>query len=322
MAEEDSSLYPAHIARLVTTLRSDDMRVDLHAKLAEYCSEHVLMQALAPDHPVFSLWVQQVCWLIEHAPDSKDAGGHKMYFHFVEHSPSDYENCKTLWLKQLERKPDDVRVLYNAARFLTHYDLDIAYELMERAYQHAPADGNIAYDLSRIYSGLANRSEEPSQSQAYKDKAFALGEQSLAQAKMLTRYYHLGYVADLALATGSLEIAAAYAHELLRLAEEIPRDWNYGNAVHQAHTVLGQLALRQGDAKTARELLLLAGQTPGSPQLNSFGPSMVLAKEFALRGDAATVIQYLELCRVFWENGQDQLQTWIEVLRQGKIPAF
>jgi hypothetical protein len=48
--------------------------------------------------------------------------------------------------------------------------------------------------------------------------------------------------------------------------------------------VLGQVALRRGDAKKAASFLLAAGKTWGSPQLNSFGPNMPLANDLLAAG--------------------------------------
>ena len=100
--------------------------------------------------------------------------------------------------------------------------------------------------------------------------------------------------------------AESYAYEMLVLAErekDDPCDWNYGNAVHDAHNILGRVALRRGDVESAKKHLIQAGKTIGSPQLNSFGPSMVLAKELLEKGESGTVLVYLDLCEAFLGNG-------------------
>jgi hypothetical protein len=86
--------------------------------------------------------------------------------------------------------------------------------------------------------------------------------------------------------------------------------------------VLGLLALRSDDVPTAREELLKAGKTPGSPQLNSFGPNMTLASELLQKGERNTVLDYFELCRKFWKMGGQKLDSWSEMVRNGKTPPF
>jgi hypothetical protein len=121
---------------------------------------------------------------------------------------------------------------------------------------------------------------------------------------------------------GAAGKAAAYAEELLDAAAKHPSDWNYGNALHDGHTVLGLLALRQGEVAKAREQLLASASTPGSPQLRSFGPTMRLAKELLEKGEKDAVLEYLTLCRNFWATGAINLSAWSEAVRDGRTPDF
>jgi hypothetical protein len=116
--------------------------------------------------------------------------------------------------------------------------------------------------------------------------------------------------------------AICLAQELLVLASRYPTDWNFGNAVHHAHLALGRVALATNDLPTARAELLAAGHTPGSPQLNSFGPNMRLAQDLLPTGERDTVLAYFDLCRRFWEIGDDKLAEWTAAIREGRPPNF
>ena len=70
----------------------------------------------------------------------------------------------------------------------------------------------------------------------------------------------------------------------------------------------------------AKAELLQGGQTPGSPQLNSFGPNMRLAQKLLEQGEAETVVQYLELCGRFWRMDRGQLSQWIKTIQDGGTP--
>lgn len=113
-----------------------------------------------------------------------------------------------------------------------------------------------------------------------------------------------------------------HAEEALRLANQYRGDWNYGNAVHKANLALGRIALRENDLVAARRLLLEAGRTPGLPQLNTFGPNMLLAKELVARGERDALLEYFALCARFWEEHEDELRTWSEQVRQNVEPDF
>ena len=136
------------------------------------------------------------------------------------------------------------------------------------------------------------------------------------------RFYALGKIAETALAAGNVDKADAAARELLALAVDLKKDWNYGNAIHDGHMTLGLIAAGKNDIGTADRELLEAGRTPGSPQLNSFGPNMALADILLKKGESATVLDYLSSCGTFWKLGQDRLTTWSDAIRQGKAPSF
>ena len=74
--------------------------------------------------------------------------------------------------------------------------------------------------------------------------------------------------------------------------------------------------------KNAEKYLLDAGKTPGSPQLNSFGPNMELARELLEKGEKETVLKYLDLCSKFWVLGKSRLQEWSGAIKLGKTPDF
>ncbi len=92
------------------------------------------------------------------------------------------------------------------------------------------------------------------------------------------RFYALTQVSIRSFEAGEIEDARTYADELLAMAPSYKSNWNYGNAIHKGNIVLGRIALLNNDIKKAIEYLSRAGETPGSPQLNSFGPNMTLAK--------------------------------------------
>src|SRR6185295_19880412 len=93
------------------------------------------------------------------------------------------------------------------------------------------------------------------------------------------RFYLLTKAAPTALAAAKSEKAKTYAFTLLQQAATLQDNWNYGNAVQVGNLVLGLIALAGDDVTESKRLLLEAGKSPGSPQLNSYGPNMLLAKE-------------------------------------------
>ena len=112
------------------------------------------------------------------------------------------------------------------------------------------------------------------------------------------------------------------ANELLATAQAFSDSWNFGNAIHKGHLALGRVDLREGRVTQAHVHLLEAGRTPGSPQLDSFGPNMILAKELLERGETEIVLEYFQLCRKFWRMKFFVLRGWTADVRGGQIPDF
>jgi tetratricopeptide (TPR) repeat protein len=136
------------------------------------------------------------------------------------------------------------------------------------------------------------------------------------------KFYLLANLAKTAFEAGEFVKAEEYSTELLNKAAQYKNDWNHGNAIHHGNLVLGRLVLRSGDVDKAKAYLIRAGETPGSPQLNSFGPNMTLAKELLEKGEREIVIQYFELCSRFWKKHKDRLDNWTIIVRDGGIPEF
>lgn len=122
---------------------------------------------------------------------------------------------------------------------------------------------------------------------------------------------------------GKLAEAKCHGDELLCLAEMFKDDWgSCGSAIHKGNLILGRVALREEDVASAKRYLIRAAETPGSPELNSFGPNMTLAKELLEGGEKEAVLEYLEKCANFWEMDFGKLKYWAETIQSGRIPEF
>jgi hypothetical protein len=267
---------------------------------------------------------QHVLWLIEHHPESELAGSPEAEIMAMglSESTEGYHRGKQLWLAQVESHPDSKRILLSAAQFCLFSDRKIARELLERAAALDPGDPEASSRLAQSYEQermLVSSSEEKT---ALAQRALTIRERGLEKADSEDRFYELEDLATTAFEAGETAKAQQYASELLQSAQKLKNNWNYGNAVHKGNIVLGRIALRQGDIASAKEHLLAAGETPGSPQLNSFGPNMTLAKELLEKGERDIVLAYLQSCAKFWKMGTDSLQSWAATVKAGGIPEF
>ncbi len=131
------------------------------------------------------------------------------------------------------------------------------------------------------------------------------------------------YIAWVSVETGDLK-------EAKRLAEERLRNMTVedGSTINSANTILGRVALKEGDMKKAKEYLQRSAQTIGSPQLNSFGPSFLLARELLEHGEKKAVLDYLERISLFWIQPSDRtaeekrmlMEKWKKAIESGDVP--
>jgi len=161
------------------------------------------------------------------------------------------------------------------------------------------------------------------------DKKTIASQLVAAQEKVIStlpkaedKFHMTREITPLAFNAGDPVKAGMYAKDLFIQAESMKDDWDYGNAVHTANLVLGRIALAAGDIDEAKRLLLLAGKTPGSPQLESFGPDMLFAKELLEKGEKDVVIQYFTLCSAFWKMDDGKLAQWKTEVQNNEIPDF
>ncbi|MDH5326102.1 MAG: hypothetical protein OEZ68_17470 [Gammaproteobacteria bacterium] len=136
------------------------------------------------------------------------------------------------------------------------------------------------------------------------------------------RFLVLSELAMMSFELGKVSNAQKYAEEVLKMAQNYESNWNYGNVIHKGNIVLGRIAAKNNDINEAIKYLLRAGNTKGSPQLDSFGPNMSLAKTLLEKNERKAVVKYLEACRKFWKMDRDRLDFWIFQIERGKIPEF
>ena len=133
-------------------------------------------------------------------------------------------------------------------------------------------------------------------------------------------FYELADLAKRAFNAGDTNKAEAYSKKLLQMAPQYPKNWNYGNAIYYGNFVLGRIAVQREDLVLAGQYLLAAGATPGSPQLDSFGPNLALAKDLLDKGESQVVLQFFALCKKFWAMDGGKLDKWGAIIRSGGIP--
>ena len=125
--------------------------------------------------------------------------------------------------------------------------------------------------------------------------------------------------ARIAVAAGQLDKAEAAAHLCLA---QISKASFQDDGIHESNLILGRVALRRGDLKSAGVYLLAATRVQGKGPLSSFGPNMMLARELLEKGERDVVLEYFRLCGAFWSYDLGQLARWTQQVKAGEMPDF
>jgi hypothetical protein len=264
---------------------------------------------------------KHILWIIENHPEASIAGSPEGQLTF-DPDEEVYAKARALWLKQVVAHSQNTAVLSNAADFFNGRERIMAESLIKQAATIEPENYQWFQRLGRLHERAWRWSSgEESRNSAW--KAFVYYEQAWrATRRDQDRAYLLPEVTKFAYEAGNLNKAAAYATTLLNKYARSKQSPNYGDAIHYGNLVLGRVALARGNIVRAKAYLLESGKTPGSPHLDSFGPSMILAKELLEKGERRAVIQYFHLCAQFWKDDEGQLKKWEDIVRRGGMPDF
>ena len=306
------SLSAEQVAALEKALEAKPESIEERARLLDH---YMRTQYQSPESR--RARQRHILWVIEHNPTTDLAGPRIGLNKQIDGDA--YETGKQLWLNHVKAQPANTAVLNRAAEYLLLSDRDMAEQLWQKAETLEPKNPRWPERLAHLYN-LSTRTRT-----GIDTSAAGKALDAMERAHVLARgsdFNHFIELARLAFTAGELEKAREYADELLRRAPDHAGAWNYGNAIHDGNVVLGRIALREGKVDAAKERLRTAGKTPGSPQLNSFGPTMTLAAELLERGEKETVLAYFNDCRVFWKSGGTRLDAWTSALTEGRPPDF
>ncbi len=261
-----------------------------------------------------------VLWFIENEPEAEAAGQAECWADPIR-NPEFYRTASAAWEAQISRQPRNLAILGNAAGFYIIHKRNRARELLEKAYALEPKNPDWPDRLANLHQ-LESR-PSPFQTPAYRKEQsrialrYRIETLSVANAEM--RFYKLGDAALLSLRAGEPTAASAYAQELLDTAPRYRKNWNYGNAIYEGHSILGEVALDEGNLPLALEHLRESAKTPGSPHLNHGGPDLTLANRLLAQGEREAVLAFLDEISRFWKDSE-KLDYLRKEVKEGRTP--
>ncbi len=231
-----------------------------------------------------------------------------------------YEMGKQIWLKHCESHKTDCRILSNAAKYLLLEDRLIAEKLLQQGKVLQPDNPEWSDRLAHLYDlGLDAVDENQCANMALRERktVYELSKKNCSLFNLLK----LKRLPELALNAEQFDDAIRDSKLLLYLSW-VSLDKDYASdCKHEAHTILGRVALKLGNVEKAKVHLWKSACVSGSAILGSFGPNMKLAKELLERGETVSVLRYLDRCEQFWTSGKDRIPKWRTEIMDGDIPG-
>ena len=309
------NLSTEEVLKLEEQLESDSENSEIRTKLVGYYGDFRHWQ----DFPRREKYRAHVLWQIRNQPASELLG--TPFFLLTPFKDREaYGEGKNAWLEQVKEHPEDINVLSNASQFFTLPDREIAIELMESAQKLESMNPDWPMKLGHLYElkmrGLGEIDLAAARkSVAAYERALELGKGGRSEATLLQSLAKTSFAAE------RFENAKTYA---TRLIENFATSGRAPTSIHYGNTILGRLAMREGNISKAKEHLLTSGRIGGSPTLSSFGPSMALAHDLLGEGQWDVVIEYFDLCSKFWNRPRSlkQLENWKALAKEKRVPEF
>ena len=251
-------------------------------------------------------------WLVEHCPEYPEL--------WTPEFSLDPAFDGNLWRSAVEKHPTSAAVVFNAGKYFLMEDPVSAESYLKKACELDPDSSIYACSLGNFYEIYAFRRTPDAIPDAL-EKAMAEYERAYA-LNVSANAWLLPDIARLSWRTRRYDRLSEAIAQMEAALKSAPKEWYAGNLFYWIHLSRGLLALREGNLKSAGEFLLKAADTPGSPQLNSFGPGMLLADFLLKRGEKQTVLDFLEKTKKFWLPRFQKADAWAKEIREGRTPEF
>lgn len=299
-----------------------------------------------------STFATHLIWLIDNHPR------HCIHLNLPPRKNDDaYQRARLRWLRQVRLNPEDVTILYHAAEFCSLFSPEDAIRFLHRASDLDPLNDELPRELSHLYCCLAaHYSVKKNKLVAHK----AVEQLKIALARYATPSTEDSYLlpyfsmvldqtARVALRYDLLDDAkdlgqvllSHYSINLKRLGPNTAAKESrvYDLSTNLGNAILGHVALKNGDIRTAeehlRKMMLVSA--------NQFC-DWTLADELLHQGERKIVSEYIDHVRAGWErlvtkieNGQvnvsenekiharrmeAHLRKWLDQIKRGRIPRL
>jgi tetratricopeptide (TPR) repeat protein len=280
-----------------------------------------------------------ILWLARNAPTSMWCG--TPYSHINADLARDaYDEVLGAWRERANREDVSSGMLRNAALFIAGGNGDRAESLalLARAAELSPDDPKVWVDIGRVSPTRASRLSALLEAHQRGDRSENVR----------------GWIATSAAAEGDVATAASFAREMLEDVQALVTEYGehakgppgteemwpwaislrttrdaayalvravstHAYFTHQAHTAMGVVALRSGDAAAAIAHLDASCDILPDARLGAYGPDMTLVRELCLADQWAPAEAFLR--RWGLRSPHDEVDEWLDHVARREVPS-
>lgn len=226
-----------------------------------------------------------------------------------------------LWQNAVKKYPKSAAVAFNAGKYFLLQEPLLAEKFLKKACDLNPNSSIYAFSLGHFYELSAFR-RKGSVIQDAAEKALTEYERAYELDDSPGKAWLLPDIARAAWNMKQYELLARAAGRMENALKSQKENWFDGNLFYWFYISKGLLAVHEGNYEAAGTFLLKAGDTSGSPQLDTFGPNMILADQLLKHGGREAVLEFLEKIKKFWKPQFRKSDVWAKEIRDGKHPSF
>ncbi len=228
--------------------------------------------------------------------------------------PEAWKRARELWAEHLAPEDASTRVLSNAKNWFMVHERDDAFVILDRLQEREPDSARWHQQEALIHS--LDLDEESIHTPEAAARA-AAARDAMARALEVAgadRPRLLGDAIEAAALAGDWATAEAWARELLASEDATVR------SLMKGHQGVGLALAARGDLDGAAAELLQMGTIPPGASTQSFGPSMLLARELLVAGRTEPVLAYLDAVSAYWQP--ETVAGWKATIEAGQVPDF
>jgi tetratricopeptide (TPR) repeat protein len=279
-----------------------------------------------------------ILYLIQSHPDSAILGmSYGQLFRNDNHS-----DAQKLWARHVEKNPNSIPILLNAAGAAFQSDLALAEKYLLQAQALEPDSSIISDRLARVYERRretgkdSDRSDLATKELAELTKIYNKSDNEAHKAMLLPQMAKaaIEIPEELDLADKQADLMISQANTALKKSPPGARaagpSWRAGKMIspeidflfYFGYFTKGMVAVKKGDNEKAVEFLLKSGDAYKAHNSLVQGPNMSLAKALLEAGQKDAVIEFLDKCGKVWKTGQGKIGKWTVEIKDGKTPDF